>query len=320
LVKSVFKDFALRLKMKILVLGSDGLVGKNLRDLVNNDTENEWVFATRLDADLTIFKEVENLFEKVKPTHVINLAAYVGGLYKNMSNGVEFFEKNILINMNVMKASIRVKKLLSLMSTCIFPDKIDYPITEEKLHLGPPHTSNEGYSYAKRMIDVLSRTYNKQYGTNYITVIPGNLYGPYDNFNLEDAHVIPALMHKMKNAKLYGEPLIIFGTGKALRQFTHASDLATYLVWMLNNYEDKEPLIVSSEEEYSIFDLVQILKEEFEYDGEIIWDNSRSDGQIKKTISCEKLKKIYPNPVFCNLKDGLKGTIKWFINSQNYRK
>jgi GDP-L-fucose synthase len=307
--------------MKILVLGSDGLVGKNLQDLVNSDTENEWIFATRLDGDLTVLKEVENLFEKVKPTHVINLAAYVGGLYKNMSRGVEFFEKNILINMNVMKASLYVKKLISLMSTCIFPDKIDYPITEEKLHLGPPHPSNEGYAYSKRMIDVLSRAYNKEYGTQYITVIPGNLYGPYDNFNLEDAHVIPALMHKMKNAKLSGEPLIIFGTGNALRQFTHASDLAKYLVWTLNNYEDTEPLIVSSEDEYSIFDLVQILKQEFEYDGEISWDNTRSDGQIKKTISCEKLKKIHPDPHFRDLRDGLKETIKWFLNSEgNYRK
>jgi GDP-L-fucose synthase len=307
--------------MKILVLGSDGLVGKNLQDLVNSDTENEWIFATRLDGDLTVLKEVENLFEKVKPTHVINLAAYVGGLYKNMSRGVEFFEKNILINMNVMKASLYVKKLISLMSTCIFPDKIDYPITEEKLHLGPPHPSNEGYAYSKRMIDVLSRAYNKEYGTKYITVIPGNLYGPYDNFNLEDAHVIPSLIHKMKNAKLSGEPLIIFGTGNALRQFTHASDLAKYLVWTLNNYEDIEPLIVSSEDEYSIFDLVQILKQEFEYDGEISWDNTRSDGQIKKTISCEKLKKIHPEPHFRDLRDGLKETIKWFLNSEgNYRK
>jgi GDP-L-fucose synthase len=307
--------------MKILVLGSDGLVGKNLQDLVNSDTENEWIFATRLDGDLTVLKEVENLFEKVKPTHVINLAAYVGGLYKNMSRGVEFFEKNILINMNVMKASLYVKKLISLMSTCIFPDKIDYPITEEKLHLGPPHPSNEGYAYSKRMIDVLSRAYNKEYGTKYITVIPGNLYGPYDNFNIEDAHVIPSLIHKMKNAKLSGEPLIIFGTGNALRQFTHASDLAKYLVWALNNYEDTEPLIVSSEDEYSIFDLVQILKQEFEYDGEISWDNTRSDGQIKKTISCEKLKKIHPDPHFRDLRDGLKETIKWFLNSENnYRK
>jgi len=307
--------------MKILVLGSDGLVGKNLQDLVNSDTENEWIFATRLDGDLTVLKKVENLFEKVKPTHVINLAAYVGGLYKNMSRGVEFFEKNILINMNVMKASLYVKKLISLMSTCIFPDKIDYPITEEKLHLGPPHPSNEGYAYSKRMIDVLSRAYNKEYGTKYITVIPGNLYGPYDNFNLEDAHVIPSLIHKMKNAKLSGEPLIIFGSGNALRQFTHASDLAKYLVWTLNNYEDTEPLIVSSEDEYSIFDLVQILKQEFEYDGEISWDNTRSDGQIKKTISCEKLKKIHPDPHFRDLRDGLKETIIWFLNSENnYRK
>ena len=301
--------------MRILVLGSYGLIGKNLQDLVRGDKLNEWFFAGRCDANLMILEEVERLFFMFKPSHVINLAAYVGGLYKNMTNGVEFFERNILINMNVMKCSVYVEKLISVMSTCIFPDQVEYPITEDKLHFGPPHTSNEGYSYAKRMIDVLGRAYNKEYGTKYVSVIPGNLYGPYDNFNLEDAHVIPALMHKMNIAKSSGEQLIIFGSGKALRQFTHAADLSRYLVWMLSNYDSDEPLIVSSEEEHSIADVVQILSEELGYDREIVWDPSKSDGQIKKTISSEKLKSLHSDVHFRSIRDGLKETVKWFVNS-----
>lgn len=304
--------------MRILVLGSHGLIGKNLQDLVRDDKNNKWFFAGRSNANLLILSEVEKLFDMFKPTHVINLAAYVGGLYKNMTNGVEFFERNILINMNVMKASVYVEKLISVMSTCIFPDQIEYPITEDKLHMGPPHPSNEGYSYAKRMIDVLSRHYNKQYGTKYVTVIPGNLYGPYDNFRIEDAHVIPALLHKMTISKSTGEKLVVCGSGKALRQFTHASDLSRYLVWMLSNYDDNEPLIVSSEDEYSIADVVRILCEELDYDNDIIWDTSKSDGQLKKTISIDKLKSLHPNVRFRSLQEGLKETVQWFVNSSDY--
>jgi len=303
--------------MRVLVLGSQGLIGKNLQDLVRDDKDNEWFFAGRSDANLLVLSEVEKLFDMCSPTHVINLAAYVGGLYKNMTNGVEFFERNILINMNVMKASVYVEKLISVMSTCIFPDDIQYPITEDKLHLGPPHPSNEGYSYAKRMIDVLSRNYNNQYGTKFVTVIPGNLYGPYDNFKIEDAHVIPALMHKMKIAKSTGEQLVVCGSGKALRQFTHASDLSRYLVWMLTNYNDKDPLIVSSEDEYSISDVVNILCKELAYDKEIIWDTSKSDGQLKKTISIDKLKRLHPDVHFRTLQEGLKETVQWFLNSSD---
>jgi GDP-L-fucose synthase len=302
--------------MRILVLGSYGLIGKNLKDFVRGDNDNEWFFAGRSDANLLVLSEVEKLFDKFKPTHVINLAAYVGGLYKNMTNGVEFFERNIVINMNVMKTSVNVEKLISVMSTCIFPDDIDYPITEDKLHMGPPHSSNEGYSYAKRMVDVLSRNYNKQYGTKYVTVIPGNLYGPYDNFKIEDAHVIPALLHKMTIAKSTGQQVSVCGSGKALRQFTHASDFSRYLVWMLKNYNDQEPLIVSSEDEHSISDVVKIMCEELEleYDKDIVWDTSKSDGQLKKTISIDKLKRIHPDVHFQSLREGIKETVQWFVH------
>jgi GDP-L-fucose synthase len=303
--------------MKVLVLGGSGLVGKNLEDYVKNESVNgTWTFVGSKDADLTIYEEVVKLFDKHQPTYVINLAAYVGGLYKNMEEGVEFFTKNILIIINVMKASIKVKKLISIMSSCIFPDDITYPITEDKLHSGPPHCSNEGYSYAKRMVDVLSRTYNKQYKTNYVTVIPGNLYGPYDNFNLGDSHVLPALIHKCYLSKQTNNSMIVNGTGSPLRQFTYAPDLAKLLVWTLENYDEDEPIILSIKDEHSIKTVVDIIRNAMDYKGEIMYDTTKSDGQFRKTISNAKLQK-YIDFQFTSIEEGIEKTVKWF--QYNYR-
>lgn len=298
--------------MNVLILGGTGLIGKNLKNYIQKEgVSGNWHFVGSKDADLTVYEDVSNLFVRVKPTHVINLAAYVGGLYKNMNNGVEFFERNILINMNVMKASQKVKKLISVMSTCIFPDKITYPITEEKLHLGPPHTSNEGYSYAKRMIDILGKAYNKEYGTKYVSVIPGNLYGPHDNFNIVDSHVIPALIHKCHISQIK-DSFTVCGSGKPLRQFTYAEDFAKYLVWVLLHYEEDEPLIISNEDEYSISSVVTAIAKEMNYEGEIYWDKSKSDGQYKKTVSSAKLRTFIPDLTFRGLEEGLRETVKWF--------
>lgn len=298
---------------RVLVLGGNGMVGNALKEIKKDDPN--WIFILgRDEADLTNAKETSDLFENYQPSHVINLAAYVGGLYKNMREPVEFFVNNILINMNVMKCCYEygVDKLISVMSTCIFPDDITYPITEEKLHLGPPHSSNEGYSYAKRMIDVLSRSYNNEYGTKFITVIPGNLYGRFDNFNLDDCHVVPALIKKCAIAKKSGEPWIINGSGKPLRQFTFSPDLAKLLVWALDNYEDNSPLILSSEEELSISDVADHIKNSMKYEGKIEYDTSKSDGQYKKTISNDKLQSLYPFK-FVKFEEGIKETVDWFL-------
>jgi GDP-L-fucose synthase len=297
---------------KILVLGGSGLVGKNLENYVTN-IDGEWIFCSSKDADLTIYKEVEQLFNKHKPTHVINLAAYVGGLYRNMREPVTFFEQNMLININVMKASVNVKKLISILSTCIFPDDIEYPITEDKLHNGPPHDSNEGYSYAKRMIDVLSRSYNKQYGTNYVSIIPGNLYGKYDSFDLDNAHVIPALIHKCYLAKKENKDFVVSGTGCPLRQFTYAEDLAKYLVWVLDNYDENSPMIISNEIEHSIWDVVSIISKEMDFGGRIVFDSTQSDGQHKKTISCDKLSNMNTKLGFTGIEQGISATVSWFL-------
>lgn len=173
-------------EIRILVTGGTGLVGKAIEKVVTeNPVENErWIFLSSHDGDLRDRDATRAAFEKFKPTHVIHLAALVGGLFRNMKYKVEFYRENVLINDNVMEScrEFQVKKLVSCLSTCIFPDKTTYPIDETMIHNGPPHDSNRGYAYAKRMIDVLNRCYAEEYGCNYTSIIPTNIYGPHDNY------------------------------------------------------------------------------------------------------------------------------------------
>ena len=304
--------------MKTLVTGSRGLVGVAIKDLVKDS--DDWIFVTSKDADLRDYTQTSNLIQKVQPDAVINLAANVGGLFKNMRQNVEMFQDNILINMNVMRAchEHNVNKLISIMSTCIFPDKVEYPIEEDYLHDGPPHPSNMGYSYAKRMIDVLSHAYNQQYNRQFISIIPGNLYGPGDNFHIEDAHVIPALIHKCYLAKLNNTDFIIAGTGRPLRQFTYAKDLARVLIWALDRYSSSTPLIVSTEEEVSITDIAFMISDKMKFEGDISFDfNESRDGQYQKTACCDRLKMFCKDFKFTPLDTGMEMTVQWFINNYN---
>lgn len=186
----------------VLVTGGTGLVGKGIEEAVRLDKEagvsspdEVWYYASSRDADLRDRASTRALFERVKPTHVIHLAAMVGGLFRNLKYKVEFYRENVLINDNVMECckEFAVTKLVSCLSTCIFPDKTTYPIDETMVHNGPPHSSNEGYAYAKRMIDVMNRCYNDEYGCNFTSIIPTNIYGPHDNFS----YAISYLLHKL---------------------------------------------------------------------------------------------------------------------------
>lgn len=185
-----------------LVTGGTGLVGKAIEEVIRQDkasgassSDETWYFASSRDADLRDRASTRALFERLKPTHVIHLAAMVGGLFRNLRYKVEFYRENVLINDNVMECckEFAVEKLVSCLSTCIFPDKTTYPIDETMVHNGPPHTSNEGYAYAKRMIDVLNRCYKEEYGCNFTSIIPTNIYGPHDNFRFDAPCASPPL-------------------------------------------------------------------------------------------------------------------------------
>lgn len=305
----------------ILITGGNGMVGNAIRLISNNYTNYNFVFMKRTDCDLTEWNQTINYFNKIKPDYVIHLAAEVGGLFKNINFKLEMLEKNIAINTNVLKAShlLKVKKLISCLSTCIFPDKTDYPINENMLHNGPPHYSNEGYAYAKRLLDIHSRIYREQHNDNFICVIPTNIYGPYDNFNLNDSHVIPALIHKCYISKETNKDFVICGTGKPLRQFIYSEDLANLFMWVLEKYEEKESIIlsVSEKDEMSIKDVALLISQKMNNEN-IIFDTSKPDGQYKKTANNTKLISLIKDFKFTSMRDGISKTVDWFIN--NYEK
>eukprot|EP00474_Spongospora_subterranea_P008938 CRZ09396.1 hypothetical protein [Spongospora subterranea] len=306
---------------RVMVTGGSGMVGRAIAEEVASVCDGtEWVFIGSKDADLRSPDQTAALFDRVKPTHVIHLAAYVGGLFKNMKEKVEFWRYNVTINDNVLEQCKQhnVRALVSCLSTCIFPDKTTYPIDETMVHNGPPHHSNEGYAYAKRMLDVCSRAYNAEYGCNFTTVIPTNIYGKFDNFDLEDSHVIPGLIHKCYLAKKNNTPLCVSGSGKPLRQFIYANDLAKLILWTMDNYKQNSPLILSVDEtaDVSIANLVEMIVKAMEFKGEVVFDTSKSDGQYKKTASNAKLKSLLSKPfVFTPMSTGLETTVKWFVDN-----
>tara|TARA_B100000795_G_scaffold111928_2_gene82732 strand:- start:2570 stop:3511 length:942 start_codon:yes stop_codon:yes gene_type:complete len=308
---------------KILVTGGSGLVGKALEKVVTN-AEN-WIFLSSTDGDLRSLKECRHIFETHQPTHVIHLAAIVGGLFHNMVAGADFFDGNMRMALNVYKCAHEngVQKLVSCLSTCIFPDDIcrsEMPIDETMVHQGPPHSSNEGYAYAKRMLDVLNKTYNAQHDCMYTSVVPTNIYGPHDNFHLNNGHVIPALIHKASLSH-GSNKLVVAGTGTPMRQFIYSEDLAKLLIWTLEHYNSIEPLILSvpPEDEVSIGHVASLIAAQF--DGTIEYDSSKSDGQFKKTASNAKLQTLLPHFEFTTIEEGIAKTVAWFKeNKENKEK
>jgi GDP-L-fucose synthase len=275
------------MELKVAITGGSGMVGSAFRDLIPNA-----FYASSKDYDLTEKEEATHMMKTLSPDVVIHLAARVGGIKGNTDFIGDFYRDNILINTNVLEAARKqnVKKLISVLSTCVYPDKATYPLREETIHGGEPHFSNFGYAYAKRMLDVQSRAYRQQFGCNFITAIPNNLYGENDNFHLENSHVIPALMRKIWEAKKSGASAVeCWGTGKPLREFTYSQDLARILLFLLERYNFSSPINVGNTEEHSIREIAELLCEYLEYDGEIVWNISKPSGQYKKPSSNAKL-------------------------------
>lgn len=304
----------------ILVTGGSGLLGTAIKRIDLNYNYN-FIYMSSSDCNLENYLNTLNYFKKCMPDYVIHLAANVGGLFKNLNNKVDMLEKNILINSNVLKASheVGVKKLIACLSTCIFPDKTLYPIDETMLHNGPPHFSNDAYAYAKRLLETQCKAYQEQYSDNFICIIPTNIYGPYDNFHLEDSHVIPGLIHKCFLAKKESRPFIVSGSGKPLRQFIYSHDLAKLILWILENYTYKEPIILSVDEkdEVSIEDVSKMIAKKMDYSENIVFDISKPDGQYKKTADNSNLMKLIKDFKFTNIELGINETVEWFQNNYN---
>ena len=305
----------------ILVTGGTGLVGQALKSVSSRYNHYRFIFLSSKDCDLTQFDSTLEYFKNTKPDCVIHLAACVGGLFKNMNNKVDMLEKNLLINLNVLKCChlTNVDKCISCLSTCIFPDDTPYPINEQMLHNGPPHHSNDSYAYSKRILEIHSKAYREQYGRHFTCVIPTNIYGPHDNFSLENGHVIPSLIHRCYLAQRDDTPFIVKGTGTPLRQFIYSKDLATLLLWTLEEYQDSESLILSvpEKDEVSILDIVNTIVKEFKFSGKVIYDHNYSDGQHKKTADNSKLTNLIGEYEFVPIDQGIRQTVQWFKNNYN---
>lgn len=302
---------------KVLVTGGKGLVGSALKKMLPNA-----IYISSGDCDLRNPEEVQHLLSQHEPKHVIHLAAMVGGVKGNTRYIANFYTDNILINTNVLKFAYmyRVQRVISLLSTCVYPDSnyAKYPLTEDQLHLGPPHDSNFGYAYAKRMLEVQSRAYRQQYGCDFVCAIPNNIWGPMDNFDLENSHVIPALIRKIWEAKLFAKPdVILWGDGSPLREFTYSKDVTRAILFLLmEDYEYDGPVNIGNTQEYSIRQVAEKIAKIFEYDGEIFWDTSMPSGQHRKPSSNQKFRNLGFKSTYTDFDRALKETCLWF--KENY--
>lgn len=305
----------------ILVTGGDGLVGRTLYNIVSKyNIKYKFCFINRKICDLRNTRKVRKLFSIIKPDIVIHLAAKVGGLYYNMTNNYNILKENNEINMNIIECcrKFKVKKLINISSTCIFPDKnIVYPLTIDQLHNGLPHYSNIGYSYSKRLLHIMSDIMSRESQTRILNLIPTNLYGLYDNYNIRNGHVIPALIHKMYIAKKTKTKMYVKGDGKAERQFLYAKDFARIILYFVNNDDNgNTECIITGDKETSIRQTVEYMKDIFEYDGEIVYDKTYENGQMKKTVEQTNNTETSKLFEYTKLQNGLKKTIEYF--QRNY--
>jgi GDP-L-fucose synthase len=295
----------------MIVTGATGLLGSEILNLSKDS-----VGLSSKDSNLIESNHAILTHENHHIGTVIHCAARVGGVKANTDYVADFFDDNMKMNMNVMKACKEANlKLVSVLSTCVYPDflYVQYPLTEDQLHMGPPHPSNFGYAYAKRMLEVQSRAYRQQFGCNFISVIPNNLYGINDNYDLDNGHVIPALIRKFYEAKTRGEKeVVVWGTGRPMREFTFAKDAAKIILWLAENYDGAEPVNIGNPEEVSIGNLAFTIAELIGFEGEVIFDSSKPDGQYQKPSSNERLKLLGWKVEYTPLHDGLRETINSF--------
>lgn len=284
------------------------------------ETSHELVLIGSQNYDLRIKKDTVQMLTDIKPDAIIHLAARVGGVKANSNYVADFFYDNVTINTNVLEVAREqnIKAVLSLLSTCVYPDASIYPLTEDQIHNGEPHKSNFGYAYAKRMLEVHSRAIRCQYGLNYITAVPNNIYGPKDNFDLHNGHVIPAMIRKFYEAKENNTDVVLWGSGKPLREFTYSEDIARALLFLLEKYEDQSPINIGSTREISIKKVSEIISKEIGFPGKVIWDTTQPEGQHKKPSSNKKFLDLHPELCYTNLEVGLKETISWFINNYSH--
>lgn len=303
--------------MTIVVLGSRGLVGSAVCRHLTKKNLN-FVAATRRDVDVTNAISIDSFFREVKPSVVIAAAAKVGGLMANFEYPVEFLSENVLSQTYLMDASYKhdVEKFVFLGSSCIYPKEAPQPISEDSLLTGPLEITNEAYAIAKITGVKLVQGYRREYGRKWISVMPTNLYGVNDNFDLRTSHALPALMRKFHDSKINGlDSVELWGTGKPRREFMFSDDFASALMHVIENYDDDKPINVGTGTDVSILELSEIMKEIVGFEGSIRWNTDIPDGTFRKLLDISKLKSLGWKPEN-DLASGLRQTYEWF--KENY--
>ena len=302
--------------MKILVTGGTGMVGNAFTRL---ETSHEIISVGTKDYDLRDVSQARAMITDIAPDAVIHLAARVGGVKGNTDFIADFFHDNILINTNVLEACriSGIPKVVSLLSTCVYPDSAALPLSPEKMHYGEPHESNFGYAYAKRMLDVHSRAIRQQYGFKYVTVIPNNLYGRNDNFHLDESHVIPAMMRKIWEAKQNNSKVTLWGDGSPLREFTFSDDVAKILVEILESpYDFKVPVNIGCTGEISVKQVAEKICDILGYKfRNIEWDITKPVGQYRKPSCNREFLQYFPKFEYTDLDTGLADMASWFMEA-----
>ena len=307
----------LSLDSKIYVAGHNGMVGSAICRLLKEKGYTNIITKSHSELDLTNQIKVNEFFKSEKPDVVFLAAAKVGGINANMNNQSAFLMENIGIEYNVINAAFEndINDLMFLGSSCIYPRESHQPIKEEYLLTGPLEPTNEGYALAKIVGLKACQYYNEQYGTNYIGVMPTNLYGINDNFDLESSHLVPAIMRKMHEAKINNSPEVeIWGTGKPYRELLFVEDMADATFFVFKNYKGKSFVNVGTGEDLTIKEISESIQKIVGYDGELYFNTDKPDGMYRKLLDVTNLKELGWKPKH-SLESGLKITYEWYLNN-----
>ena len=300
---------------KIFVAGHRGMVGSAVMRRLKTEAFSNVVTRERAQLDLTNESAVAKFFEQERPHIVLAAAAKVGGIKANNDYPVEFLVENLRIRNNVIRSAYEngVRKLLFLGSSCIYPKFAPQPILESTLLSGPLEPTNEAYAIAKIAGIKLCQAFSREYGANFISAMPTNLYGPNDNFDLETSHVLAALLRKAHEAKTRNDrKLVVWGTGKPRREFLHVDDLAAACLLLLEKYDSPEIINVGCGEDISIGELAELICEIVGFDGQLAWDTTKPDGTPRKLLDVSKIRALGWRPAI-TLQDGIKATYDWFV-------